>query len=86
MSRQLHAEIARAGCAMMNALCLAVALSECDDVTTALKAWERRERPLTEHTQDLARRYGEPSPGFEGRERCTEDALRMALHVATGTA
>ena len=75
-----------AGCAMMNALGLAVALSEGDDIDTALEAWERRERPLTEHTQDVARGYGERSPGFGGRQRWTEAALRTALHVPTGTA
>ena len=47
-----------AGCAMMNALGLAVALDEISDVPAALTAWEQRERPLTEHTQRWARIYG----------------------------
>ena len=47
-----------AGHAMMNALGLAVALEEAPDVAAALDAWERRERPLTEHTQRWTRIYG----------------------------
>jgi 2-polyprenyl-6-methoxyphenol hydroxylase-like FAD-dependent oxidoreductase len=42
------------GCAMMNALGLAVALDENRDVPVALHHWERRERPLTEHTQRVS--------------------------------
>jgi 2-polyprenyl-6-methoxyphenol hydroxylase-like FAD-dependent oxidoreductase len=45
------------GCAMMNALGLAVALESHDDVEEALVAWERRERPLTEHTQRMSSLY-----------------------------
>lgn len=47
------------GCALMNALGLAVALEQEDDVPTALAAWEARERPMTEHTQDTAERLGD---------------------------
>lgn len=47
------------GCALMNALGLAVALDESADVPAALAAWEARERPLTEHTQDTAERLGD---------------------------
>ena len=39
------------GTAMVNALSLAVSLSEEKDGATALSQWERRQRPLTEHTQ-----------------------------------
>ena len=45
------------GTAMMNALALAVALAESADVASGLSLWEQRERPLTEHTQRLARIY-----------------------------
>ena len=45
------------GTAMMNALALAVALAESADVEAGLSLWEQRERPLTEHTQRLARIY-----------------------------
>ena len=47
-----------AGHAMMNALGLAVALDEEPDLHSAFRAWERRERPLTEHTQRWTRIYG----------------------------
>ncbi|EWY37107.1 hypothetical protein N825_21920 [Skermanella stibiiresistens SB22] len=43
-----------AGCAMMNALGLAVALDEHESVEEALKHWEERERPLTDHTRRRA--------------------------------
>ncbi|WJR79216.1 NAD(P)/FAD-dependent oxidoreductase [Bradyrhizobium sp. NP1] len=44
-------------CAMMNALGLAVALDEESNVPDALNLWERRERPLTDHTQRLSTFY-----------------------------
>jgi len=47
-----------AGHAMMNALGLAAALEAAPDMASALAAWERRERPLTEHTQRWTRIYG----------------------------
>jgi 2-polyprenyl-6-methoxyphenol hydroxylase-like FAD-dependent oxidoreductase len=47
-----------AGHAMMNALGLAAALQEAPDFPSALAQWERRERPLTEHTQRWTRIYG----------------------------
>ena len=47
-----------AGHAMMNALGLAVALDEEPDLHSAFRGWERRERPLTEHTQRWTRIYG----------------------------
>lgn len=45
------------GTAMVNALGLAVALEDRRDVSAALRLWEQRERPLTEHTQRWARLY-----------------------------
>lgn len=47
-----------AGHAMMNALGLAVALDDEPDLPSAFRAWERRERPVTEHTQRWTRIYG----------------------------
>ena len=41
------------GCAMMNALSLAVYLDRESDMPTALATWERDERPITEHTQRI---------------------------------
>ena len=45
------------GCAMMNALSLATELADATSVEDALGRWERRERPLTEHTQKWSRMY-----------------------------
>jgi 2-polyprenyl-6-methoxyphenol hydroxylase-like FAD-dependent oxidoreductase len=47
-----------AGHAMMNALGLAASLETSPDLASALALWERRERPLTEHTQRWTRIYG----------------------------
>jgi 2-polyprenyl-6-methoxyphenol hydroxylase-like FAD-dependent oxidoreductase len=47
-----------AGHAMMNGLGLAVAVDEAPDLASTLALWERRERPLTEHTQRWTRVYG----------------------------
>src|SRR5690606_10692015 len=44
-------------CAMMSALGLAVALDEASDVPAALALWEKRERPLIDHTQRLSTFY-----------------------------
>ena len=47
------------GCAMMNALSLSVSLEQSPgDVPAALQDWERRERPLTEHTQRVSNMWG----------------------------
>jgi 2-polyprenyl-6-methoxyphenol hydroxylase-like FAD-dependent oxidoreductase len=43
---------------MTNALALAQALDVTDDVPTALAAWERSERPVTDSTQKYSRIYG----------------------------
>ncbi len=73
-----------AGTAMMNALSLAVHLATIPTIETALNAWEARERPLTEHTQQRS--------DFTARERLmstgvgwTDEALRAARHIPTGT-
>jgi len=42
------------GCAMMNGLSLAVFCERAGDVPEALAAWERQERPLTDHTQRIS--------------------------------
>jgi 2-polyprenyl-6-methoxyphenol hydroxylase-like FAD-dependent oxidoreductase len=41
-----------------NAVSLAAAVSEEDDIPAALQAWERRERPLTDHVQRWSHGYG----------------------------
>lgn len=44
-------------CAMMNALALPQYLDATPDIATGLAEWERRERPLTDHTQRLSSLY-----------------------------
>ena len=85
-----------AGCAMMNALSLVVYLDRHSDVEDALAAWERAERPLTDHSQRISRLYGMPTfwpaplrklfYSIAGRSRwLTEQRTRTARHIPTGT-
>ena len=83
-----------AGHAMMNALGLAAALQDAPSLETALTEWERRERPLTEHTQLWTRIYGAtmflPKPLktisilVEKVPWVAAQYLRAANHVPTG--
>jgi 2-polyprenyl-6-methoxyphenol hydroxylase-like FAD-dependent oxidoreductase len=84
------------GCAMMNALSLAVYLERTDDVQAGLQAWEREERPLTEHTQRISYFLGLPTTwppviraavlGIAGRSKwLVRQRTRTALHRPTGT-
>jgi 2-polyprenyl-6-methoxyphenol hydroxylase-like FAD-dependent oxidoreductase len=84
------------GCAMMNALSLAVYLDQEADVTAALQTWERNERPITEHTQRISYWLGLPTTwppalraaalGLAGRSKwLTAQRTRTALHRPTGT-
>ena len=50
-----------AGCAMMNAFSMAAYLDRYADIGQALAAWEREERPLTEHTQRISVLMGMPT-------------------------
>ncbi len=83
------------GCGMMNGLSLAVYLDRHDDVAAALADWERRERPLTEHTQRWSTLYGKPAtwpPGLRAWAHdlahksawLTRQRLRTASHTPTG--
>ena len=85
-----------AGCAMMNALSMAVFLERGDDIPSQLAAWERAERPLTNHTQRISLLFGMPAfwpPKLRevfyflaARSRwLTEQRTRTARHVPRGT-
>lgn len=85
------------GTALMNGLALAVTVADAADIPAALREWERRERPLTEHTQEMSERQGDmnlwPDAVRADVMRITGAsrelaALRMrtALHIPTGTA
>ena len=84
------------GCAMMNALGLAVALESSPSSEVGLEQWEARERPLTDHTQRWSYRYSATtfwperlrSAAFGltlGVPWLRERYLRTARHVPTGT-
>ena len=84
------------GCAMMNALSLAVYLERENDVAAALQTWEREERPLTEHTQRISYFLGLPTtwpPTVRAFTLCiigrskwlSAQRTRTALHRPTGT-
>jgi 2-polyprenyl-6-methoxyphenol hydroxylase-like FAD-dependent oxidoreductase len=84
------------GCAMMNGLSLAVYSEREADITAALQAWERNERPITEHTQRISYWLGLPTTwppvlraaalGLAGRSKwLTAQRTRTALHRPTGT-
>ena len=75
-----------AGCAMMNALALAVALEERPDIESALELWEERERPLTDFTQKTACYLAASRSLSEGSTFEVEsDRLRTARHIPTGS-
>jgi 2-polyprenyl-6-methoxyphenol hydroxylase-like FAD-dependent oxidoreductase len=84
------------GCAMMNALSLAVYLDRVPEQTAALEAWERAERPLTEHTQNISVFLGLPTTWpaslrrifftIAGRSKwMIRQRTRTARHKPTGT-
>lgn len=85
------------GCAMMNALGLAVAVDTAPTVEAGLTAWETRERPLTDHTQLWSRIYSATTiwpdwmraGAFKLSTRSaylSEKMRRTAMHVPTGAA
>jgi 2-polyprenyl-6-methoxyphenol hydroxylase-like FAD-dependent oxidoreductase len=85
-----------AGCAMMNALSLAVFLEKFSDTERGLEAWESAERPLTNHTQRISLLFGMPAfwpPRLRAlfyaaaarSKWLTAQRTRTARHVPTGT-
>ena len=85
-----------AGCAMMNALALPVYLDGHANLIDALAAWERNERPITDHTQRVSIFLGLPTTWpmplrraffqLAGRSKwLTRQRTRTAAHVPTGT-
>ncbi len=74
-----------AGSAMANALSLAVALDQDPEIGEALAAWESRERPLTEHTQNTSIDHAQNRVGSGPRTKWDDEALRTARYIPTGT-
>jgi 2-polyprenyl-6-methoxyphenol hydroxylase-like FAD-dependent oxidoreductase len=84
------------GCAMMNALSLAVHLERERNIVLALKAWERSERAITDHTQRWSWLLGLPTtwpPALRARtlalagrsQWLVAQRTKTALHRPTGT-
>ena len=84
------------GCAMMNALSLAVHLDRAQEIPATLAAWEHQERPITDHTQRISVLLGLPTTwppplrafalSLAGRSKwLTLQRTRTALHRPTGT-
>ena len=73
-----------AGLAISNALGLAVALDECATVPEALRLWETRERPMTDHTQRRAAEIADQRVLAGGMD-WDDEGLRAARSIPTGT-
>jgi 2-methyl-3-hydroxypyridine 5-carboxylic acid dioxygenase len=73
-----------AGLAMSNAVGLAAALGASKSIEEALQVWERTDRPITDHTQNFASDLAKTRKLIEGHA-WSDDALRAARHVPTGT-
>ena len=81
---------------MMNALSLAYHAEKLPDLEQALEEWEKKERPLTEHTQRISTLYSVVGAwpdrlrslalGLSARSSwMLEKRLRTAHHIPTGT-
>jgi 2-methyl-3-hydroxypyridine 5-carboxylic acid dioxygenase len=68
-----------AGCAMVNAFSLAQDLAEDSSVEDALVSWEKRIRPLTDHTQALSGEYAANRSLSKGN-MFTNEALEAARY------
>ena len=73
-----------AGAAIMNALSIAVAVDQRENLEAALNEWEARERPLTEYTQDMSALLANKRKESYG-QFWNADALKPARHIPTGT-
>jgi 2-polyprenyl-6-methoxyphenol hydroxylase-like FAD-dependent oxidoreductase len=84
------------GCAMMNALSLAVYLDREHDTAIALDTWEKNERAITDHTQRISLMLGWPTTwppylraktlALAGKSKwLIRQRTKTALHVPTGT-
>ncbi|MEQ8479773.1 MAG: NAD(P)/FAD-dependent oxidoreductase [Hoeflea sp.] len=68
-----------AGCAMVNAFSLAQDLAESSSVEDALGSWEKRIRPITDHTQYLSGEYAANRSLSKGN-MFTNEALQAARY------
>lgn len=71
-----------AGCAMVNALSLAMELEEIPEVEEAVKSWEKRIRPITDRCQALSGEYAANRSLSRGNQ-LTRAALEAARYDPT---
>ena len=64
-----------ANLAFANALAMAVALADGSDIPAALRTWEERERPLTDHTQKWTNIYGRIAEHWPARLHDVRSAM-----------
>jgi 2-methyl-3-hydroxypyridine 5-carboxylic acid dioxygenase len=72
-----------AGFAMMNAYTMAVALDEATTIEEGLRIWEKRERPLTDETQQRSIEFAELG-GRRVSLSVSDMNLRAQKHIPTG--
>jgi 2-methyl-3-hydroxypyridine 5-carboxylic acid dioxygenase len=72
------------GCALMNALSLAVWVDGARSVEEGLTEWERVKRPLTDRTQNRAENFAKTRRMSQGNQ-WRGDAMETARHRPTGT-
>jgi 2-methyl-3-hydroxypyridine 5-carboxylic acid dioxygenase len=77
-----------AGCGMVNALTLAAAVADPTDVSSSLRGWEQRERPVTDRCQTRSAWFAETRSMSRGNQFTSEvletakyEALRAAVSV-----
>jgi 2-methyl-3-hydroxypyridine 5-carboxylic acid dioxygenase len=70
------------GCAMVNALSLAMELDEIADIEKAVKSWEKRIRPITDRCQAMSGEYAANRLLSEGNQ-FTRQALEAARYDPT---
>jgi 2-methyl-3-hydroxypyridine 5-carboxylic acid dioxygenase len=75
-----------AGCAMMNALALAVILEREPNIDRALPLWEHTQRPITDHTQAVSATFAQSRAGSDGKSKWSDEALLTARSIPEGTA
>jgi 2-polyprenyl-6-methoxyphenol hydroxylase-like FAD-dependent oxidoreductase len=84
------------GCALMNAIGLAAAVADAPDIAQALEDWERRERPITEHTQEMSERLADMNYWPDdlrskvmrivgASPEIAAERMKTAMHVPTAT-
>ena len=74
-----------AGCGIMNAYSLGRAVGEAGDIPLAIKAWEQRERPVTDRCQERSA-YFAASRAMSKGNQFTPTILETAMYDVTGRA